>query len=135
MLNIKWNKLGVVTSLALALFAAGCGQEEANDSGNERNGATSVSEELEYTITGIEPGAGQSKTNDIAIAEYESLNGWEHEMSSAGAMLSALDEAIANKEPIIVSAWSPHYMFANWDIKYLEDPKGFLEKKKLSQPL
>ncbi|MCT2534884.1 glycine/betaine ABC transporter [Aquibacillus koreensis] len=122
MVKSKWKKIGLTASLSLALFAAGCG---SNDGGNEQAEETtsSVSEELEYTITGIEPGAGQTQTNDQAIAEYESLAGWEQETSSAGAMLTALGEAIDNEEPIIVAAWSPHYMFAQYDIKYLEDPK------------
>lgn len=45
-------------------------------------------------------------------------------MSSTGAMLSAVDEVILNEEPIIFTAWSPHYMFAKWDLTLLEDPKG-----------
>ena len=41
MLNFKRKKLGAVTSLSLALFAAGCGQGEANDGGDKQNGTTS----------------------------------------------------------------------------------------------
>ncbi|WP_117161716.1 glycine betaine ABC transporter substrate-binding protein [Paraliobacillus sp. X-1268] len=111
----SWKKIGVITSLSLSLVVAGCGQEESNET-------TNVSEDLEYTITGIEPGAGQTETNETAIAEYESLAGWEQETSSAAAMLTALGDAIDNEEPIIVAAWSPHYMFAKYDIKYLADP-------------
>ncbi|MGJ9459862.1 glycine betaine ABC transporter substrate-binding protein [Oceanobacillus sp. CF4.6] len=119
MFNIKWKKLGLIAGLSLSLIAAGCGTDD-EDAQTETN----VSKEMEYTITGIEPGAGQSETNDEAISTYESLNGWEHQLSSTGAMLSALDDAMKTEEPIVFSAWSPHYMFANWDIKYLEDPKG-----------
>lgn len=79
---------------------------------------------MNYTITGLEPGAGQTELNDQAIDEYESLAGWEQQTSSTGAMLAALDEAINNEEPIMITAWSPHFMFARWDIKYLEDPQG-----------
>lgn len=79
---------------------------------------------MNYSITGLEPGAGQTELNDQALAEYENLKGWEQETSSTGAMLSALDQAIQDEEPIMITAWSPHYMFAKWDLKYLEDPKG-----------
>ncbi|MFC2949227.1 glycine betaine ABC transporter substrate-binding protein [Virgibacillus sediminis] len=119
MFNNKWKKLGVIAGLSLSLIAAGCGT-----SGGDAQTETSVSEEMEYTITGIEPGAGQTETNEIALSEYDSLAGWQQELSSTGAMLTELDDAIDKEEPIVISAWSPHYMFANWDIKYLEDPKG-----------
>jgi len=125
MLSFQWKKLGVIAGLSLSLVAAGCGQADANDtSNNAKESTTNESEEMDYTITGLEPGAGQTELNDQAIDEYESLAGWEQETSSTGAMLSALDKAIENEEPIMITAWSPHYMSAKWDIKYLEDPKG-----------
>ncbi|ASN06298.1 glycine betaine ABC transporter substrate-binding protein [Virgibacillus necropolis] len=123
MFSFKWKRLGIIAGLSLSLVAAGCGQEDtANDGGDKAT--TNVSEELEYTITGIEPGAGQTETTNKTISEYESLAGWEQKTSSSGAMLTQLGDAINNEEPIIVAAWSPHYMFAKWDLKYLEDPKG-----------
>lgn len=121
MFNFKWKRVGLVAGLSLALIAAGCG---GNDENANTNTETSVSEQMNYTITGIEPGAGQSETNEEVIASYDNLDGWKQELSSAAAMLSALDAAISNEEPIIVAAWSPHYMFAKWDLKYLEDPQG-----------
>ncbi|QTN01127.1 glycine/betaine ABC transporter [Sediminibacillus dalangtanensis] len=115
----NWKKLGVIAGLSLSLTIAGCGQGNSND-----ESTANVSEEMEYTITGIEPGAGQTETNEKAIAEYDSLAGWEQKTSSSAAMLTALGEAMEKEEPIVVAAWSPHYMFAKFDIKYLEDPQG-----------
>lgn len=125
------KRLGLIAGLSLSIVAAGCGQEANNDkSNNESDGgeatesAVNYSKELNYTITGIEPGAGQTETNEQVIAEYENLAGWQQETSSGAAMLTSLEEAIKNEEPIIVAAWSPHYKFAQWDLKYLDDPKG-----------
>lgn len=113
----------MIASLILVLVLAACGGDDAsNDSGSDLSTEASYSEQLEYTITGTEPGAGQTKQNEEALVTYESLAGWKQDLSSAGAMLTELSSAIENEEPIIFSAWSPHYKFANWDLKYLEDP-------------
>ncbi|WP_067840195.1 glycine betaine ABC transporter substrate-binding protein [Amphibacillus sediminis] len=75
------------------------------------------------TITGIEPGAGVVGAAEQALEDYD-LEGWTVETSSSGAMAVALGEAINNEEPIIVTGWTPHWKFAQYDLKYLEDPEG-----------
>ncbi|WP_079709107.1 glycine betaine ABC transporter substrate-binding protein [Paraliobacillus ryukyuensis] len=82
-----------------------------------------VSDELDSAITGIEPGSGVVQSSEQAIEDY-SLDGWAVETSSSGAMATALGEAIDNEEPIVVTGWSPHWMFSKYDLKYLEDPEG-----------
>lgn len=74
------------------------------------------------TITGIEPGAGVVKAAEKAVEDY-ALDGWEVQSSSSGAMATALGEAYKNEEPIVVTGWTPHWMFAAYDLKYLEDPE------------
>jgi len=80
--------------------------------------------EADSTITGIDPGAGVVTAAEEAIEEYDNLENWEIDMSSGGAMVTALDQAYENEEPIIVTGWSPHWKFASYDLKYLEDPLG-----------
>ena len=124
--NFKWKKLGILAGLSLSLIAAGCGQDDSasngNNGGNETT--TNVSEELDYTITGIEPGAGITGQAINTLEEYENLEGWELEESSTAGMMGSLDAAIKNEEPIIVTGWNPHWKFSAYDLKYLEDPKG-----------
>jgi len=123
MKNMK--KLLLSLGLVLVLILAACGDDTDNTDSNDDAGEStpaSISEEMEYTITGIEPGAGMSGVIDDMIENEENLQGWTHQTSSTGAMLTELDQAIQNEEPIVISAWSPHYMFAKYDIKYLEDP-------------
>ena len=121
MKDFYWKKTWMIVGLSLALFVAGCGTTESDSQADTEE---NVSEKMNYTITGLEPGAGQSQTNEDAIEAYDSLDGWTQQLSSTGAMLSALDDAINKEEPIMITGWSPHYMFANWDLKYLEDPEG-----------
>ncbi|MFZ0447168.1 MAG: glycine betaine ABC transporter substrate-binding protein [Bacillus sp. (in: firmicutes)] len=126
MFYLNWKKLGILTGLSLSLVVAGCGQDDSasngNNGGNETT--TNVSEELDYTITGIEPGAGITGQAINTLEEYENLEGWELQESSTAGMVGSLDAAIKNEEPIIVTGWNPHWKFSAYDLKYLEDPKG-----------
>src|SRR5699024_4472487 len=121
----KLKKPMIAFGLASALIVAGCSSNN-NDATNENasdDGATNYSEAVNYTITGIEPGAGISVATENALEEYENLAGWDVELSSTPGMLVELDEAIKKEEPIIVTGWNPHFMFAKYpDLKYLEDP-------------
>jgi glycine betaine/proline transport system substrate-binding protein len=118
--------MGILAGLSLSLIAAGCGQDDSASNGN--NGGdettTNVSEELDYTITGIEPGAGITGQAINTLEEYENLEGWELQESSTAGMMGSLDTAIKNEEPIIITGWNPHWKFSAYDLKYLEDPKG-----------
>jgi len=80
------------------------------------------------TITGIEPGAGAMASAQKTIDSYSNLKGWNLLGSSSGAMTTALDKAYKNKQDIIVTGWSPHWMFSKYHLKYLEDPKGTMGK-------
>ncbi|HHX94392.1 MAG TPA: glycine betaine ABC transporter substrate-binding protein [Clostridia bacterium] len=73
-------------------------------------------------IIGIDSGAGIMRATERAIPEY----GLEYELvtGSGPAMTAALGKAIDNKESIVVTGWTPHWKFARWDLKFLEDPKN-----------
>ena len=88
------------------------------------NSIEDLSDEAKKTITGIEPGAGIMSATETALTSYSNLDGWSLLPSSSGAMTVALDQAIKNEEDIIVTGWSPHWKFASYDLKYLEDPQG-----------
>jgi glycine betaine/proline transport system substrate-binding protein len=91
--------------------------------------AQSIDELNEYRdqfggqIVGIEPGSGiMSIAEENAIPGY-GLN-YELVPSSTPAMLSELEQALDSEEPIVFTAWKPHWMFTAYDIRYLDDPKG-----------
>lgn len=74
-------------------------------------------------ITGFDSGAGTMEvTKDELIPEYD----LDYELlpSSEPAMISEIDRAINNEEPIVSPLWSPHRVFAQYDLKFLEDPEN-----------
>lgn len=72
-------------------------------------------------IIGIDPGAGLQRLTGEVVKEYD-LKLRLRDGSDA-TMTAALGNAIDNKEDIVVTGWTPHWMFARWDLKYLDDPK------------
>lgn len=105
--NLKGTKLG----LAVPAYMSDVNSiEELSDQANQQ-------------IIGIEPGAGIMTAADKTQKAYSNLADWELVAASTGAMTTSLDQAIKKKEPIVVTAWSPHWIFAKYDLKYLADPK------------
>src|SRR5699024_1025302 len=83
-----------------------------------------VRKKIKGTITGIDPGAGITRLSKKAIEDY-GLD-YDLQISSGAGMTAALDRAVKRDEWIVVTAWSPHWMFGAYDLRYLEDPKGTL---------
>ncbi len=79
-------------------------------------------EALDGTITGIDPGAGLMALTEEVIDAYDLE--LDLQSGSGATMTAALQTAISNGEPIVVTGWTPHWMFARWDLKYLEDPQN-----------
>ncbi|OJF94558.1 glycine betaine ABC transporter substrate-binding protein [Alkalibacterium sp. 20] len=115
----KTIPLKLVALASVSLLVAACGTDDAAD-----NGDAGISEQLEYTITGIEPGAGITERAEAALEEYENLSDWELETSSTAGMMGQLESAISNEEPIVLTGWTPHYKFELYDLKFLEDPQN-----------
>ncbi|AND84615.1 glycine/betaine ABC transporter [Clostridium tyrobutyricum] len=85
-----------------------------------------VKDELDGKIVGVDAGAGMMKVTNKAIKEYnldyKLLEG------SEATMTAMLKKAEDKKEPIVVTGWKPHWKFATWDLKFLDDPKGVFGK-------
>ncbi|WP_375180210.1 ABC transporter permease/substrate binding protein [Enterococcus rotai] len=110
--NLKGAKLGIVVPQYMDVDSI----EDLKDQAGKK-------------ITGIEPGAGVVAAAEKTQKAYNNLSDWSVETSSSGAMTVALGQAIKNKEEIVITGWSPHWMFAKYDLKYLEDPKGTMGKE------
>lgn len=76
-------------------------------------------------IVGIDPGAGMMAATEEAINDDTlGLGTFELIEGSDATMVAALEDAIENEQPIVVTGWAPHIKFARFDLKILEDPAG-----------
>ncbi|AWB43712.1 glycine/betaine ABC transporter [Paenibacillus sp. CAA11] len=120
------NLLVAVLSLVLVVALAACNPErnKSTSAGSSTggSGSGSVGDQVKHEIIGIDPGAGIMKATTKAIGDY-GLSDWKLIEGSGAAMTATLDKAIKNKEPIIITGWTPHWMFSKYDLKYLDDPK------------
>lgn len=80
-------------------------------------------DKFDESIIGIDPEAGLMGNTEKAIEKY-GLNQFELVSGSDATMTSALDIAYEEERWIVVTGWSPHWKFARWDLKYLDDPKN-----------
>ncbi|GED23763.1 glycine betaine ABC transporter substrate-binding protein [Halomonas halmophila] len=85
-------------------------------------GLNEHADDFDGKLTGIDPGAGIMRLTNKVIEEYD-LD-LDLQSGSGATMTAALKSAIANEEDIAVTGWTPHWMFARWDLKYLDDPKN-----------
>lgn len=78
-------------------------------------------------ITGIDSGAGIMMATNRAIKDYN----LEFELisSSEAAMTASLQQAIRKKKNIVITGWKPHWKFARWDLRFLDDPRGIYGKE------
>jgi len=86
-----------------------------------------VREKLDGEVQGIDPGAGLMQASNKAMEDYGlSDNGYRLVSASGAAMTAALAKAEKDKEWIVVTGWTPHWMFGRWDLRFLDDPKESL---------
>jgi glycine betaine/proline transport system substrate-binding protein len=73
-------------------------------------------------IIGIEPGSAVHPQIKNKV-----IPGYDLQMmlveGSTPAMLSELEKAYREREPMVFYGWSPHWMNARYDLRYLEDPR------------
>lgn len=73
-------------------------------------------------IAGIDPGSSLMQIMNSDIIPHYQLDSYELTNSSEQAMMQQLDTAYQNQDPVVVTLWSPHYAFQDYDLKYLDDP-------------
>lgn len=82
--------------------------------------------EFDNRVVGIDPGAGIMRITKDAVSQYGL--GMKLTSSSDSTMTAVVGDAIRNHKPVVATAWTPHWMFNRWQLKYLDDPKGVYGK-------
>ncbi|HKK58503.1 MAG TPA: glycine betaine ABC transporter substrate-binding protein [Salinivirga sp.] len=81
-------------------------------------------------IVGIDSGAGVMHKARLALESYNLQTPLES--LSEKAMVSKLEDALKRRKEIVVTGWEPHWIFARYEVRFLEDPDNlFGEKEKI----
>ncbi|MFF3635400.1 ABC transporter permease/substrate binding protein [Streptomyces sp. NPDC002250] len=76
-------------------------------------------------IVGIEPSAGMmGLLKDKVLGQYGLKGEYQVVDGSTPAMLAELKRAYGKKQPVVVTLWSPHWAYSDYDLKKLKDPEG-----------
>ena len=74
-------------------------------------------------VQGIDPGSGLNQASLEALKRY-GLKDVDLVASSSAAMAAVLAQAISEKRWMIATSWTPHWMFARYNLRFLKDPNG-----------
>lgn len=74
------------------------------------------------TIVGISAGSALTAVTRKAIKAYGVP--FTLQNSSSTAMIAALSRAYAQKRPVVVALWNPHWAWSAFKLPYLKDSKG-----------
>ncbi len=110
----------IITVGALVLSACGSSDDTSSDTtakGSATTTAAAADQPVGADCDAIDPSGSESDTGK-----------WELKTSSTPAMLTELETALKNCEPIVVTLWHPHWAYAAYSIKDLKDPNGSMGK-------
>ncbi|MCP4106046.1 MAG: glycine betaine ABC transporter substrate-binding protein [Desulfobacteraceae bacterium] len=74
-------------------------------------------------IVGISKDTGLMKHTQKLVDHYQLDMNIVY--GSEGSMLAVLKNRIKRKEWVMITGWTPHWMFQTWDLKYLKAPRNF----------
>ena len=115
----KW-----IYSLVIVLFLGGYTVTSLLNAELKGSENASIGAQVDYKIVGIDPGSGVMSRTQEAMDQYGLSDDWTLQEGSSAAMGAELKKAYDRKEPIVITGWTPHWMFGKFDLKYLDDPKG-----------
>ncbi|QIA06408.1 glycine betaine ABC transporter substrate-binding protein [Draconibacterium halophilum] len=84
-------------------------------------------ENYPHPIVGIDPGAGVMQKAQAAIDKYSPGNTLL--ALSEEEMVEQLGDSIKRRLDIVVTGWEPHWIFARYDVRFLDDPDNIFGQK------
>ena len=81
-----------------------------------------IAEKFDGKILTSEVGNGQYKLTEKVLNDKK-IVGYKMVASSESGMLSELDRNLKRGKWSLVNAWSPHWMFSKYPLRYLDDPE------------
>lgn len=124
--NLEGTKIGLVApNVTAGRFTAGTGIR--NRPYMDIESITDLKEraaKLKHRIIGIDPEAGIMIKTREALEAYGLEDEFRLIDGSEISMVAELSNAIRHKKWIVVTGWLPHWMFAQWELKFLKDPKN-----------
>ncbi|KZR75298.1 glycine betaine ABC transporter substrate-binding protein [Prochlorococcus marinus] len=82
-----------------------------------------IANDFNNTVQGIDPGSGLMQASEQALTAYD-LSDLKLISASGAAMTAVLDRAINDDRWVVVTGWTPHWMFARYKLRFLKDPKS-----------
>lgn len=124
------NLEGVRTGLVVPRVSVGRQTDASGTRVQPYIPVTSIPELAEYAegfdgrIVGIDPGAGIMQRAREALETYGLEDEFRLVEGSEDDMITALERAIRNQTWIVVTGWTPHWAFGQWELEFLDDPEN-----------
>jgi len=84
-----------------------------------------VRQRLRGVVHGIDPASGLMRLSQQAIVRYR-LQGYALRGASGSGMGAAVAGAVERGDWVVATAWTPHWLFARYPLRFLQDPMGVL---------
>ncbi len=128
--NLDGTRIGlVVPKITAGRFTAGTGLRNRPYLTTESiPGLKKDAAKYKNRIVGIDPGAGVMHKANKAIEEYGLDKDFRLVPGSEVSMVAELTHAIRHQRWVVVTGWVPHWIFARWELEFLDDPKDVFGK-------
>lgn len=80
-----------------------------------------------YPIIGIDEGAGVMQKAKAALHKHQFAN--ELLSLSEEQMIQHLEDSIKRRREIVITGWEPHWIFARYEVRFLQDPQNLFGLK------